>query len=68
MKADAVINSGMSTWLYLSHFEGGFSMDNDKKYKAPQGTVVLVILYVILIIALWGSAYLTMIARGGTVG
>lgn len=43
-------------------------MNNDKKYKAPQGTVALVILYIILIIALWGSAYLTMLARGGTVG
>ena len=42
-------------------------MDNDKKYKAPQGTVALVILYIILIIALWGSAYLTMLARGVTV-
>lgn len=42
-------------------------MDNDKKYKAPQGTIALVILYIILIIALWGSAYLTMLARGVTV-
>ncbi|WP_420630882.1 cytochrome c oxidase subunit 2A [Candidatus Leptofilum sp.] len=41
-------------------------MDNDKKYKTPQGTVALVILYVLLIIALWGSAYLTMLARGVT--
>ena len=41
-------------------------MEKDKKYKAPQGTVVLVILYVLLIIALWGSAYLTMLARGMT--
>lgn len=41
-------------------------MEKDKKYKAPQGTVALVILYILLIIALWGSAYLTMLSRGMT--
>ncbi|GJM42256.1 MAG: hypothetical protein DHS20C20_25380 [Ardenticatenaceae bacterium] len=41
-------------------------MENDKKYKTPHGTIALVILYVVLIIALWGSAYLTMLARGAT--
>lgn len=42
-------------------------MEKDKKYKTPQGTIALVILYILLIIALWGSAYLTMLARGVTV-
>lgn len=42
-------------------------MEKDKKYKAPQGTVALVILYILIIIAMWGSAYLTMLARGVTV-
>jgi hypothetical protein len=42
-------------------------MEKDKKYKTPQGTVALIILYIVLIIALWGSAYLTMLARGVTV-
>jgi hypothetical protein len=51
---------------YPPKFEGGLSMEKEKKYKTPQGTVVLVILYVLLIIALWGSAYLTMLARGAT--
>jgi hypothetical protein len=41
-------------------------MEKDKKYKTPQGTVALVILYILLIIALWGSAYLTMLSRGVT--
>ncbi len=41
-------------------------MEKDKKYKAPQGTIALVILYILLIIALWGTAYLTMLARGVT--
>jgi hypothetical protein len=41
-------------------------MDKEKKYKTPQGTVALVILYILLIIALWGSAYLTMLSRGMT--
>ncbi|MCA9933730.1 MAG: cytochrome c oxidase subunit 2A [Ardenticatenaceae bacterium] len=41
--------------------------NKDKKYKAPQGTVAIMIIYVILIIALWGSAYLTLLSRGITV-
>jgi hypothetical protein len=40
--------------------------DRDKKYKTPQGTVVLMIVFVLLIIALWGSTYLTLLARGVT--
>lgn len=39
----------------------------DKKdYKAPMGTVVILALYLILIVVLWGSTYLTMLSRGGT--
>jgi hypothetical protein len=38
-----------------------------KKYKTPQGTVAIMIIFIILIIALWGSAYLTMLSRGVTV-
>jgi len=41
--------------------------DRDKKYKTPQGTVAIMIIFVLLIIALWGSAYLTLLARGVTV-
>ena len=40
---------------------------NDKdQYKTPQGTIALMVIFVILIIALWGSAYLTMLSRGVT--
>lgn len=40
---------------------------NDKdKYKTPQGTIALMVIFIILIIALWGSAYLTMLSRGMT--
>lgn len=39
---------------------------DDKKYKSPQGTIVLMIVFILLLVALWGSAYLTMIARGAT--
>ena len=41
---------------------------NQKKdsHKVPQGTVVLMIVFIILLVALWGSAYLTMLARGAT--
>lgn len=42
-----------------------FLMDK-KDYKAPMGTVVILALYLILIVVLWGSTYLTMLSRGGT--
>ncbi len=38
-----------------------------KKYKAPQGTMAIMIIFIILIIALWGSAYLTLLSRGVTI-
>lgn len=42
-------------------------MDEDKKkYKVPAGTIAILVIYIILIIALWGSAYLTMLSRGVT--
>ena len=39
-------------------------MKKEDKYKVPQGTVALMVIFIIMIILLWGSAYLTMIARG----
>lgn len=40
---------------------------NDKdKYKTPQGTIAILIMYIIVIIALWGSAYLILLSRGAT--
>lgn len=40
---------------------------NDKdRYKTPQGTIALMVIFIILIIALWGSAYLIMLSRGVT--
>jgi len=40
---------------------------NDKdKYRTPQGTIALMVIFIILIIALWGSAYLTLLSRGAT--
>jgi hypothetical protein len=41
--------------------------DKKKKYKAPQGTVAIMVIFIILLIALWGSAYLTMLSRGVTI-
>lgn len=40
--------------------------NSNDDYKTPSGTVVLMIVMVILIVALWGSAYLTMLSRGAT--
>lgn len=37
-----------------------------KEPQTPQGTIALLVLYVLLVIALWGSAYLTMLSRGVT--
>jgi hypothetical protein len=37
-----------------------------KEPQTPQGTIAILILYVLLVIALWGSAYLTMLSRGIT--
>lgn len=40
--------------------------NQQKGPQTPQGTIVLMVAFVILLIALWGSAYLTMLARGAT--
>ena len=52
--------------LLIVFVEGGITMD-DKKYKTPQGTIALLIIFIILMIALWGSAYLTLLQRGVTI-
>ena len=42
-------------------------MDEEKKeHKVPAGTITILIIYILLIIALWGSAYLTLLSRGVT--
>lgn len=42
-------------------------MDQEKKdYKVPAGTITILVIFVLLLIALWGSAYLTMLSRGVT--
>lgn len=41
-------------------------MNKKDKYKVPQGTIAIIIIYILFIIALWGSAFLTMLSRGAT--
>jgi hypothetical protein len=41
-------------------------MNEKDKYKTPQGTIAILVIYIILIVALWGSAYLTLLSRGAT--
>ncbi|GIK54410.1 MAG: cytochrome c oxidase subunit 2A [Chloroflexi bacterium] len=42
-------------------------MDKDKKeYMVPAGTIAILVIFVLLIIALWGSTYLTLLSRGAT--
>lgn len=42
-------------------------MDEDKKkYKVPSGTIAILIIYIFLIVLLWGTAYLTLLSRGVT--
>jgi hypothetical protein len=37
-----------------------------KEPDTPQGTLALLLVYALIVIALWGSAYLTMLSRGTT--
>lgn len=37
-----------------------------KEPDTPQGTIALLLVYLLIIIALWGSAYMTMLSRGLT--
>lgn len=37
-----------------------------KEPDTPQGTIVLMLLFALLLVALWGSAYLTVLSRGMT--
>ena len=37
-----------------------------KEPQSPQGTITVLVIYVVLVVALWGSAYLTMLSRGVT--
>ena len=39
-------------------------MDNER--KTPQGTVAIMIIYFLFMLALWGNAYLTVLSRGVT--
>ena len=36
------------------------------EYKTPQGTIAIMTIMIVLMVVLWGSAYLTMLARGAT--
>ena len=38
----------------------------EKEYHTPQGTIILMIVFILLIITLWGTVYLTLLARGAT--
>lgn len=39
---------------------------NFRDPKTPMGTVVLIALFLLLTIALWGNAYLVLLSRGVT--
>lgn len=38
---------------------------NKEKFKVPSGTITILVIYFILMVLLWGSAYFTMLSRGG---
>lgn len=38
----------------------------NRDVKTPMGTVVLMLVFAILMVLLWGNAYLTMLSRGVT--
>ena len=52
------------TFTILEVWPTQCNQKKEDKYKVPQGTIALMVIFIILIIALWGSAYLTMISRG----
>lgn len=37
-----------------------------REYKTPSGTIALMVIFIILLVTLWGSVYLTMLSRGAT--
>lgn len=37
-----------------------------KEYKTPAGTVAILVIYILLIIALWATVYGTLLSRGLT--
>jgi hypothetical protein len=37
-----------------------------KEPQTPQGTIALLLVYLVVIIALWGTAYFTVLSRGMT--
>lgn len=39
-------------------------MNKDQR-KVPAGTITILAIYIVLMIVLWGSAYFTMLSRGG---
>lgn len=53
--------------LHLQRMKEVYVNNKDKKHKTPQGTIAIMVIFVITIIALWGSAYLTLLSRGLTV-
>ncbi len=36
------------------------------KYKVPEGTIALLVIFILLIIILWGNVFLTLLSRGAT--
>ncbi|MBO9367169.1 MAG: cytochrome c oxidase subunit 2A [Chloroflexi bacterium] len=41
-------------------------MKNQEEFQ-PKGTVAILVVFVITLIVLWGTIYLTLLQRGGTV-
>lgn len=35
------------------------------KFKVPSGTITILIIFITILVLLWGSAYFTMLSRGG---
>ena len=35
------------------------------KFKVPSGTITIIIIFITVLVLLWGSAYFTMLSRGG---
>ena len=40
--------------------------EKQHEYSAPTGAITLLLIYVLVIILMWGSVYLTLLSRGVT--
>jgi hypothetical protein len=46
-----------------AHTEAGEEM-HDEAHEPPRGTLIIMLVYLVILIGIWGSIYLTLLQRG----